>query len=116
MLEYFVHLDQDDTPDDLVLAIAEVPDDVSHERVTRGELPATWRHAAAPPDLALFGDQFAKRGKHCLLWVPSAIAIHENNCLINPEHPDYKCIVSHELEPLRYDPRMFGKRRAKRDE
>ena len=33
MLEYFVHLDKDDPPTDLVLAVAEIPEDVTGERV-----------------------------------------------------------------------------------
>jgi hypothetical protein len=42
MLEYFVHLDVGDPPDDLVLAVAEVPDDLARA--------ANWRESAAPPD------------------------------------------------------------------
>lgn len=33
MLEYFVHLDPEDAPDDLVLATADVPDKLSRERI-----------------------------------------------------------------------------------
>ena len=40
MLEYCVHLDVDDPPGDLVLAVAEVPDDLAQERVETGNLPA----------------------------------------------------------------------------
>ena len=32
MLEYFVHLDADDPPPDLVLAVADVPDDLKREQ------------------------------------------------------------------------------------
>lgn len=110
MLEYFVHLDTDDPPADLVLAIADVPGEVSTEQIKIEDLPAHWRDAAAPPALAVFGDQFAAGGTGCLLLVPSVLAPAENNCLINPAHPDYKGISVLELEPLRYDPRMFGKR------
>jgi RES domain-containing protein len=117
MLEYFVHLDKDDPPTDLVLAIAEVPDELSRERVAVGDLPANWRNTAAPPQLAHFGDEFAERGENCLLLAPSVLAPAENNCLINPAHPDYKRIDIRELEPLSYDPRMFarshGRRRTK---
>ncbi len=113
MLEYFVHLDNDDPPDDLVLAIAEIPDDITQQRVGFGELPATWRDAAAPPEPSRFGDEFVQRAEHCVLLVPSVLAVHEDNCLINPAHPDYKRIVAHELERLIYDPRMFGKRGIK---
>ena len=109
MLEYFVHLDKDDPPTDLVLAVAEVPDDLARERVEAGDLPANWRESAAPSELAQLGDEFAQRGEHCLLLVPSVLAPNENNCLINPDHPDYKRIQVHNVEPLSYDPRMFGK-------
>jgi len=34
--------------------------------------------------------------------------------LINPEHPDYKRIVVHDVTPLSYDPRMFRKQRSHR--
>jgi RES domain-containing protein len=114
MLEYFVHLDKDDPPEDLVLAIAEIADDVSRERVQASDLPANWRDAAAPPELSEIGDRFAQKGEHCLLLVPSVLAPAENNWLINPGHPDYRRIVALDIEPLSYDPRMFGKARGRR--
>ena len=113
MLEYFVHLDRDDSPGDLVLAIADVPDGVTRERVEIGNLPAGWRQSAAPPELTRIGDEFAQRGEHCILLVPSVLAPNENNCLINPEHREFKKIVVRQVEPLSYDPRMFGKHRGR---
>jgi RES domain-containing protein len=113
MLEYFVHLDKDDFPADLMLAIAEIPDDLTREQVGVSDLPANWRETAAPPELANIGDEFAQRGKHCVLLVPSALAPSENNCLINPAHSDYKRIAVLELEPFSYDPRMLGKRHGR---
>ena len=114
MLEYFVHLDVDDPPGDLVLAVAEVPDDLARERVKTSNLPANWRESAAPPELAQLGDEFAQRGENCFLLVPSVLAPNENNCLINPAHPDCTRIVVREVEPLNYDPRMFRKQRRHR--
>lgn len=114
MLEYFVHLDQDDPPDDLVLAIAEFPDDLPRETIKLADLPANWREPAAPPSLARFGDEFAQRGERCLLFVPSVLAPSENNCLINPMHADYKKLKVRELEPLSYDVRMFRKRHRRK--
>ena len=112
MLEYFVHLDVDDSPGDLVLAVAEVPDDVARERVETSHLPAHWRESAAPPELARLGDEFVQRGESCLLLVPSVLAPNENNCLINPAHPDRTRIIMRAVEPLSYDPRMFRKQRS----
>jgi RES domain-containing protein len=114
MLEYFVHLDVNDPPSDLVLAAAEVPDDLARERVETGNLPANWRESAAPPELTRLGDEFAQRGENCLLLVPSVLAPNENNCLVNPAHPDYKRIVAKEVEPLSDDPRMFRKQQSHR--
>ena len=109
MLEYFVHLDKDDPPDDLVLAVAEVLDDLKRQTVAAATLPMNWRDSAAPPALATFGDEFAQRGESCLLLVPSVLATSENNCLVNPAHSGYRRIFLHPVEPLNYDLRMFGK-------
>jgi RES domain-containing protein len=114
MLEYFVHLDKDDPPDDLVLAAAEIPEDVIRGRLEVSSLPANWRAAAAPPALARWGDEFAKRGESCVLLVPSVLAPREQNCLINPQHPDYRRMVHQVLEPLHYDLRMFQHERRGR--
>jgi len=114
MLEYFVHLDPEDPPDDLVLATADVPDSLRRERVEASALPANWREAPAPPRLAQIGDEFAKKAKNCVLLVPSALAVRENNWLINPQHPEFKQITINRAEPLSYDPRMFGKNTRRR--
>ena len=110
MLEYFVHLDKDDPPSDLVIAVAEIPEKVSRRRLPESALPADWRAAAAPPELTRFGDEFVMEGKHCLLLVPSVLAWNENNVLINPVHPDCAQIVVETIEPLGYDSRMFAQR------
>jgi RES domain-containing protein len=107
MLEYFVHLDKDDPPRDLVLATAEVPNDLRREKIDLNDLPPNWRAAAAPPALARFGDGFVTRGEHCVLLVPSVLAPAENNLLINPAHPEFAKITIDPLQPLLYDPRMF---------
>jgi RES domain-containing protein len=107
MLEYFVHLDPEDAPDDLILATADVPDKVSRARLDPKNLPANWREIPAPRSLAQIGDDFIKQPETCLLLVPSALAVHENNWLINPQHPEFKQITLNAAEPLRYDPRMF---------
>lgn len=113
-LEYFVHLDKDDPPDDRILAIAEVPAELSRERIEISDLPAGWRNASAPPELARFGYDFAKKGESPLLLIPSVVAPSENNVLINPEHPAFKKISVLEPEALSYDPRIFPSRRSRR--
>ena len=110
MLEYFVHLDKDDPPSDLVLAVAEIPEDVTRQSLDFAEVPVNWRAGSAPPELTRFGDEFVSAATSCVLSVPSVLAPHENNCLINPAHREFRRIVVRQLEPLNYDERMLEKR------
>jgi RES domain-containing protein len=108
MIEYFVHLDRDDPPPDLVVAAADVPDDVSRVSVSAGSLPATWRQTPAPVELASIGDRFARRRREAILVVPSALAPDESNWLLNPDHPDFRRVRIHAPEPFAYDARFFA--------
>jgi RES domain-containing protein len=114
MLEYFVHLDMADVAGDLVLAVAEIPDDVSCERVASERFPSTWRDFPAPPELAHIGDDFVRRGENCVLVVPSALAPHDNNWLLNPQHGEFRRVAVLDAEPLTYDSRMFAAKRRRR--
>jgi RES domain-containing protein len=80
---------------------------LSREEVEIGHLTPNWRAAAAPPELVRIGDEFVRRGAHCLLLVPSVLAPREYNWLINPAHPEFRRIEVREPEPVAYDPRMF---------
>ena len=86
MLEYSVHLDVADSPGDLFLATAEIPDELEREQIEAGDLPPI---GARTPALAKFGDDFAKQAECCLLLVPSALAVTEKDCLINPQYADF---------------------------
>ena len=114
MLEYFVHLDADDAPPDLVLVTAGLPDDLPAKHIAVDDLPSLWRRSPAPAELARIGDEFAAEAKHCSLVVPSALAPHENNWLLNPQHRDFRRVVVQGVEPLSYDPRMFAAQRRRR--
>lgn len=114
MLEYFVHLDANHPPEDLVLVTAEVPDPVSRRSITTLDLPGNWRETPAPPELAVFGDDFVNQEEAVLLIVPSALAPQESNWLLNPQHADFRKIVVRQPEPLQYDRRMFEKQKARR--
>jgi RES domain-containing protein len=114
MLEYFVHLDPEDAPDDLVLTTADIPNAVSRRRLQASGLSANWRETPAPPQLARIGDEFVKKAETCLLLVPSALAVNENNWLINPQHSEFRLISLNAPEPLRYDPRLFRRSRHRK--
>ena len=92
ILEYFVHIDSDDPPNDLVLVQAEVPDGVSKVSVPSTRLPRNWRATPPPPVLAEIGNEFVSGQRSAVLIVPSALAPTEKNWLINPRHPDFRRI------------------------
>ena len=108
MIEYFVHLDRDDPPPDLVVAAADVPDDVSRAHVAPAKLPATWRQTPAPAELAAIGDRFARGRREAIRVVPSALAPDEFNWLLNPDHPDFRRVRILPPEPFSYDARFFA--------
>jgi RES domain-containing protein len=116
MLEYFVHLDADDPPPDLLLAVADVPGDLKREKIAVSKLPQHWRDTPAAAELAGYGNEFVRCAECALLLVPSALAPSENNWLMNPQHPDFRKIIVRETQPLNYDPRLFhrGHRQRKR--
>src|SRR5216684_3542776 len=95
MIEYFVHIDPDDPPRDLVLVTADIPDRVSRILYPRKKAPAGWRRTPAPPELAQLGDALARNRRNAILIVPSALAPAESNWLINPRHPDFARIQVH---------------------
>jgi RES domain-containing protein len=107
MIEYFIHIDPDDPPKDLVAVTAEVPDSVSRTLISARQLPATWRQSPSPPELAEIGDRFVRDHRAAILIVPSALAPAESNWLINPRHPEFSRIRLHSIEAFEYDPRFF---------
>jgi RES domain-containing protein len=107
MLEYFVHVDADDPPPDLVLATADISETIFPARVRIEDMPSNWRESPAPPSLTHCGDEFVKSGKSVALVVPSALAPAENNWLLNPAHADFSKLVLGTVEALSYDQRMF---------
>jgi RES domain-containing protein len=107
MIEYFVHIDPADPPEDLVVVTADIPGSVSRTAISRRQLPANWRRIPAPPALAAIGDNFVRAGRAAILVVPSALAPEENNWLVNPRHWDFRKIRVNPPEAFRYDARFF---------
>jgi RES domain-containing protein len=104
-LEFFVHLDPNDAPDDLLMAEASVPDELV-EQLDLGLLPVRWRelNSIACRDL---GSGWAASGRSVALQVPSVVVEGDWNVLLNPRHKDFKRIKLVAPKPFRYDERMF---------
>ena len=107
-LEYLVHLDPDEWPDDLVSIRFEVPADVARatEVVDASTLPMHWRATPGPYALKGIGTHWAKAERSALLVVPSAVTPSETNVLLNPRHADIQRLVVHPPEPVVFDPRL----------
>jgi RES domain-containing protein len=108
MIEYYVHIDPSDAPEDLVVISADIPDAVSRTRIAETRLPADWRQSPPSPELASIGDSFFARGKTAILIVPSALAPSESNWLINPRHAEFRRIRVNPPADFRYDARFLA--------
>jgi RES domain-containing protein len=108
MLEFLVHLDPDEWPDDLASIRFEIPVHVAQgaEAIDPRTLPEDWRATPGPDALKSLGSDWAKAGRSAVLLVPSAVTPTETNVLLNPRHPDIEALVVHSPEPLVFDPRL----------
>jgi len=106
LVESLVHLDVDseDTPDFYTLLKVSVPDGLAI-KLLDPPVGVDWKE-----DLELTrrtGDAWLASMETPLACVPSAIAPHTWNYLLNPEHPDAKQVVVVEVIRERFDNRLF---------
>lgn len=105
--EFFVHLDTDLEPEDLVSISAVIPAVVAIEEVAVDGLPVDWRSYPGPDSLRQVGDEWLRRARSAVLSVPSALFPSERNHLVNPRHPAFAEIEVRDPEPFAFDPRMW---------
>ena len=105
-LEYFVNLDTDLAPDDLVSITAEIPDDLAVHRLIVADLPDGWQSFPALVALQDLGTTWASQAATAVLAVPSAVIPQEWNYLLNPAHPDFRRIRVHKPQAFLFDPRL----------
>ena len=106
LVESLVHLDVDseETPDCYTLLKISVLDGVAIQTVDP-PAGAEWKQ-----NLELTrrrGDIWLASFETALARVPSAIAPHTWNCLLNPEHPDAEQVKIAEVIRERFDNRLF---------
>ena len=109
-LEYFVHLEPEEAPEDLVVIPVDVPQGIAVPGIEFKALPRNWRTYPAPEELAELGSAWALSLQSALLRIPSVIVPHESNYALNPAYPDFRRIAVGMPEPFSLDPR-FSKRR-----
>lgn len=106
-LEYLVHVDIEDVPDDLLALGIEVPDDAGSLEIRLDQLPPDWNRVEDHPACVDLGDEWAVTADALLLAVPSAIIPEELNLLINPAHPAAKTIRVTSSRQFAFDPRLL---------
>src|SRR5580658_775608 len=86
-MEFFVNLEPNDAPDDLLLGEAAIPDNLI-EQLNISSLPQSWRELN---NLACRdnGTDWVTSGRSVALQVPSAAVDGDWNVLLNPKHTDF---------------------------
>jgi len=111
-LEYLVHIDQEDAPDDLVALRLHVPDSATELAYEPIALPAGWRDTPPRPESQAIGDHWAGNGEHLLLRVPSVVVPEESSVLVNPAHPDASRVRVSASRNFSYDLRLLDRARS----
>jgi len=106
IVETLVHLDIDgeDTPDFYPMLKVEAPGGLTIQPLAIADSD-NWRQNLALTQRT--GDAWLVSAQAALARVPSAIAPHTWNYLLNPEHPDAKQIQIVEVIQERFDNRLF---------
>jgi RES domain-containing protein len=106
VLEVLVHL-TDTLPDKYVLGQADIPNDLSYERVHESALPPNWKTLSVSEQTVTrqIGDEWLTRKSSAILWVPSVV-VGEQNILCNPEHPGFERIHFYDPVPFAFDMRL----------
>jgi RES domain-containing protein len=106
VLEVLVHL-TDTLPDKYALGQADIPTDLSYERVEEAVLPPNWKTLSVSEQTMTrqIGDEWLMRKSSAVLWVPSVL-VGEQNILCNPEHPDFERIHFSDPIPFLFDIRL----------
>lgn len=106
-LEYLVHVDFEDVPDDLLAMGIDVPDDAPVQRLTLKDLPDNWNRVVDHPACLEAGDAWMADGNALLLQVPSALIPEEENVLLNPAHPAAEGVRVEYSRRFAFDPRLL---------
>ncbi len=107
-IEYFVNLEPNQAPDDLIMLEALLPDD-QVEHLDLATLPRNWYQIDNPGCQAI-GTEWLKSKRSLALKVPSVPVRGDWNVLLNPSHPNFSDVSVTSRIPFYYDERMFQKR------
>jgi RES domain-containing protein len=104
-LEYFVNLEPNEAPDDLLMAEATVSDEFI-ETLDLKQLPRNWR-SLDNQRCRDIGSGWAHSLRSLALQVPSAVVDGDWNVLLNPKHPEFAKVAMGAVKAFRFDERLF---------
>lgn len=106
-LEYLVHVEPENAPDDLVALTIEIPETAKIKVVTTGELPLHWEKTTDLAACKAVGDKWLARARGLVLQVPSAPIPTEYNYLINPIAEGRSLVKVIRKRRFMFDPRLL---------
>lgn len=106
-LEYLVHIDIEDVPQDLIALKIVIPENATIKVVDFNTLEANWSSVPDHPACVRLGDEWAKAGESLLLEVPSAVVPIESNYLLNSGHPTAIEVKVIDSSPFSFDRRLL---------
>lgn len=105
--EIAVHTPLGILPKDYCLISIEIPDSIKIKHLGGYNLPDDWDKIPPSVSTQKLGTKFIEEGKDLLLKVPSVVVKGEYNYLINPSHKSISKVKIKQIEPFRFDERLF---------
>ena len=107
MAEVAVHLTLATLPEDYVMVIIDIPDEIKLKQLTEANLPADWQEFPHPISTQDIGRDFVTENEYCVLIIPSVVTPGDFNVLINPNHKDFSKITITSIDKFPFDKRIF---------
>jgi RES domain-containing protein len=104
-LEFFVNLQTNEAPDDLLMGEAAVSDEFI-ETLDLKRLPRNWR-SLDNERCRDIGSEWARSLRSLAFKVPSVVVDGDWNVLLNPRHPEFAKAKIGSAKAFRFDERMF---------
>jgi RES domain-containing protein len=109
-IEYFIHLEPGQAPDDLVSISATLPEGEPARTMLPADLPETWWTEDASRRTRELGDEWIHSASSLAVRVPSVPIRSEWNVLVNPIHPRISELKVDSAEAFVFDARMFERK------
>jgi RES domain-containing protein len=109
-IEYFVHIEPNLAPADLVSISATLPEGEPACTMQPTDLPEEWWSEESLPETREVGDEWIQAASSLAMLVPSVPIRSEWNVLVNPMHPRIRELKIDSPQPFVFDARMFERK------